>query len=112
MARDRSFDKGKEEEAFRTTFQLLANTLGPNAFRRYDQSRNRFLGGFSISAFEAVALGVGYNFRNLDPASELLSERAKSVWSNPIFLANSGAGVRASTRIPRIVPVGRSLFAI
>lgn len=112
LAGDKAFDLRSEEEAFRMTFNLLALHLGSDSFRRYEKARNRFVGGFSISAFEVIALGVGYNYKKLVARQDILPERVKSVWSEPDFFENSGAGVRASTRLPKIVPVGRKLFAV
>jgi Protein of unknown function DUF262 len=42
-----------EERAFRTTFQILEEQATSDSFRRYDPLKSRFLGGFSVSAFEA-----------------------------------------------------------
>jgi len=112
LASDKTFDRKAEEDAFRTTFRLLAEELGSDSFRRYDKIRNRFIGGFSITAFEVVALGVGYNHKKLSANSSILPGKVKAVWSNPEVINNSGAGVRASTRIPKIVPIGRTAFAI
>lgn len=111
FARDKAFDAKGEEEAFRNTFSLLAKTLGGDSFRRYEKNRDRFLGGFSISAFEAVALGVGYNHKKLVDNPDIIIERAKRVWGEKAFTENSGAGVRAAGRIPHVVPLGRKLFA-
>jgi Protein of unknown function DUF262 len=110
LASDRAFDARGEEEAFRTTFALLRQTLASDSFRRYDVTRRRFVGGFSVSAFEVVALGVGYNYRRLQHSAPTLLERVQALWANPEFTENSGSGVRASSRVPRIVPLGRRVF--
>ena len=111
LAKDKAFDMKTEEEAFRTTFGVLAESLGDDAFRRYERKQDRFLGGFSISAFEAIALGVGYNYRALAGRSDFIIEQAKRVWQEKAFVNNSGAGIRAAGRIPHVVPLGRRLFA-
>lgn len=111
LARDKSFDRKTAEESFRQTFGMLAATLSSDSFRRYDKAKGRFLGGFSISAYEVVALGVGYNYKKLSAAQQTIADRVKQLWSNPDFVDNSGAGIRASTRIPKIVPVGRDVFS-
>jgi uncharacterized protein with ParB-like and HNH nuclease domain len=110
LAKDKAFDRREEEKAFLATFQLLKQTLGDDSFRRYDKVRKRFVGGFSVSAFEAIALGVGYNYKKLLGTPAAIAEKAKSIWSDPIFYNNSGSGVRASSRVPKIVPYGRKLF--
>ena len=105
--------KAAEEEAFRVTFASLAESLGDRSFRRYDVEKKRHLGGFSISAFEPIALGIGYNFTCYKSESSLkgIEGKGKKLWSNREFLNHSGSGVRASTRIPSNIPLGRSLFA-
>jgi len=59
-------------------------------------------------------MGVGFNVRPDTPfelASEAIIDKVKSIWTDPVFTKNSGQGVRASIRIPKIIPMGRSLFA-
>jgi len=105
------FDRIGEENAFRHTFSLLTNTVGSDCFHKYDERRQKFIGGFLVSAFEAVALGVGYNYVKWNSNNQgLILDKIKSVWSNNDFINNSGSGVRASTRVPRVIPLGRTLF--
>jgi Protein of unknown function DUF262 len=111
IAQDKSFDYRKEESAFRDTFSLLNSTLEDNAFRRYDKKKQRFVGGFSVSAFEAVAVGVGYNPKVAMRNPSQLEKAVKSMWADDEFVLNSGSGVRASSRVPKIVPYGRAVFA-
>lgn len=111
LATDKSFDVKEAEGAFRQTFGMLEATLGNDSFRRYDEGRDRFLGGFSISAFEVIALGIGYNHKKLSAAPQTIPNVVKKLWSTPEFVENSGAGIRASTRIPKIIPVGRDAFS-
>jgi hypothetical protein len=112
MARSDSYNRDHEEAAFRWTFATLARALQDNSFRRYDADANRFVGGFLISAFEVMALGVGSQFEQnrdlLDP--QLINRVAQRVWQDEEFLGAIGSGVRASSRIPETVPLGRRLF--
>jgi hypothetical protein len=110
LAQSGDFDKQKEEKMFRQTFRMLANSTSQDSFRRYDSARTRFVGGFLISAFEAVALGLGYNVEAWIDGIGDIRERVMRVWSERDFASWSGAGVRASSRIPRVIPLGRSLF--
>jgi hypothetical protein len=99
-----------EERAFRTTFQILKEQASSDSFRRYDPLKSRFLGGFSVSAFEAVALGVGYNFEPVKTSPATVPEKLKQIWSDDEFVNNSGSGIRASSRVPKVVPYARKLF--
>jgi hypothetical protein len=105
--------KKAEEKAFRETFRLIYGELQDDAFRRYDRAKGKFLGAFSISSFETVALGVGFNVKVNGASSTITKLRSKveSIWANKTFTDYSGSGVRASTRIPKIVPLGRRIFS-
>lgn len=111
LAQDKSFALKQEEKIFRATFALLESVLGDDAFRRYDKKKGRFVGGFSVSAFEAVAIGIGYNVKKAatDPAA--IVKKVKTMWGDADFVENSGSGIRASSRVPKIIPYGRALFA-
>lgn len=104
--------KAIEDRAFRDTFARLAQSLGDRSFKKYDAASGRHSGGFLISAFEPIALGVGFNCENYGGAdvSEAIAKESRELWSNPDFLNNSGMGVNASTRIPANIPLGREIF--
>jgi hypothetical protein len=98
-----------EAHAFLRTFELLME-IGSNVFRKFDPNRTRFTGGFLLSAFEAVALGVGYHVEEVSAPFTNLQAKIEALWSNPNFLRYARSGVRASSRIPAIVPLGREIF--
>jgi len=90
----------------------LDRILGDEAFRRFSQKKDRFEGGFSISAFESLAIGVGYNYKKAATTmTDAFVTKVKGMWSDPNFVDNSGSGVSASSRVPKIVPYGRKVFA-
>jgi hypothetical protein len=102
-----------EDRAFRETFRFINSELEDKAFKRYDQVKDRFLGGFLISTFEIIALGVGFNTNNdggLKPINNFV-QKVKDIWTESDVMPNTGSGVRASSRIPKIVPYGRKLFS-
>lgn len=108
-------DQNTDSRDFETLFGLLATVAEDSSFRRYDRSKSRFLGGFSVSAFEAVTIGT---YANLDgwlklsneERAERLIERIRTLWSEPVFRENSGSGIRASSRIPRTIPFAKEYF--
>ncbi|HEY2355598.1 MAG TPA: DUF262 domain-containing protein [Gaiellaceae bacterium] len=114
-AKDQNYDRTNNAAGFRQTFELINSALSDSAFRRYNPDGDRFMGGFSVSAFEAMTAGV-YTNRVAWSAlpepgrSELLVTRAKELWQDQTFRDNAGSGIRASSRIPRTVPRGRELF--
>lgn len=107
-----AFDLGMHEDLFRRSFQLLSSDLEDNAFRRYDPERDRFLGAFSISAYEAIVSGLAWNIDAWETrGSEELKQRVKEMWSNDRFRDNSGSGISPRRRMPRLVHFGREYFA-
>ncbi len=98
------------EEAFIKTFDVLNEALGDNSFKRYKPEQDRFLGGFLLSAYEVIALGIGYHYKNL-PQTDKIPDLIKTIWSNEIYQKWSGAGVNAARRLPYLVPLGREVFS-
>ena len=106
--------RSTEEDAFKFTFAKLGEFLGEESFRKYDGAKQSHSGPFLISAYEPIAMGLGYNFENYCDGRASLPEIGaicKKIWSNQQFLNYSGSGVRASSRIPANIPLGRQLFA-
>ena len=118
LAQSDTFEKtlATEKKAFEFTFARLASSLDENSFRRYNSQEDRHLGAFLISAFEPIAMGLGYNFEKYSEngkANTLDIEKiSKNLWANKEFLNNSGSGVSASSRIRRNIPLGRRIFAL
>ncbi len=102
----------KEEKAFRFTFSRLVEELGKHSFRRFDAENETHSGRFLISGFEAIAIGLGYNYEKFAKGGRVpdLTDSARSIWQNAQFKRDSGSGVTASTRIASIIPLGRRLF--
>jgi hypothetical protein len=114
LAADSRFNLIQQEERFVKLFEVL-NTLGPSVFRKFDVRRNGPVGAFSVSAFEAVTLGVAAHVDEWTVlgAPEILSRLQACVaalWSDSEFTRSSGAGVRATQRVPRMGEIGRRVF--
>jgi len=105
-------DRKNETDAFVATFRTIFEQVGENAFRKFDLDSGQFKGGFSISAFEATAYGIGFHANGLNrpPVCEDVRNAVEQLWGMEEFTKNSGSGVRAATRIPRIVPMARLHF--
>ncbi|MBP0017287.1 MAG: DUF262 domain-containing protein [Cyanobacteria bacterium SBLK] len=98
------------EETFNKTFELLSQEMGDDSFKRYDAENKKFSGGFSLAAYETIALGIGYNSKNLLPSGEIRSKIQK-IWSDKIYKQWSGSGVKAEKRLPYLIPLGRKIFS-
>lgn len=111
LAQNKKFKRAAEKKLFEKTFSILNKTLNDDAFKRYSIKKNRHEGGFLLSLYETIALGVAYNIAKdtLCPEADII-ERARSLWVTTDFTDWATAGVTASRRLPRLVPLGRELF--
>ena len=111
LAKLKRFDYKTNEEVFKKTFDLLEKSIGENAFKRFSVSKKRHEGGFLLSQFEVVALGLAQNVRNSTSiASTKISETVSGIWSDKRYTEWASSGINASRRVPRLIPLGRSLF--
>jgi hypothetical protein len=114
LAKDGDFDRVAVGTRARGVFEVVS-ALGPNTFRKYDSRRGRTVGAFSVSAFEAATLGIAANLDawlalSVSERAERLTACAQALWEDAEFVKSSGAGVRATTRTPKMRPVGARIF--
>ncbi|HZQ20815.1 MAG TPA: DUF262 domain-containing protein [Terriglobales bacterium] len=110
IASDATFSQAVYENSFKSTFDMLDRTVGSDAFKRYDVDKKKHAGGFLLSQYEVVAFGLGYNIDN--PVTETnIPEIISSIWSTADYTKWSGAGMTATRRLPKLIPLGRKLFA-
>lgn len=113
MATSQNFDMGSEGGVFRRTFQFLNDALGNRAFKRWNGQA--FSGKFLMSVFEVLATGVSINVDALEAMqtqhrNEFLERAARELWNNEVFTSNSGAGVRGTTRLSKLLPIAGKLL--
>jgi Protein of unknown function DUF262 len=113
MATSQDYDMAGEKEAFEKTFWMLNSALGSSAFKRWNGTA--FTGKFLMSVFEVLATGVSRNIVALSAMldterNEFILRVAKDLWCNPVFSSNSGAGVRGTTRLSKLLPIGDRLL--
>ena len=114
MARDENLSLDEIGADFRALFEVLGS-VGPDAFRKYDERRGRSVGAFSVSAYEAITQGVYSHlleWKRVEPGSREQKLRVciRGLWLDSEFAARSGAGVRATQRIPHMGNVGARIF--
>ena len=102
----------QEADAFRRTFQFLNDALGDKAFKRWNG--NDFAGKFLMSVFEVLATGVSLHVEALQAMrpgqrTDFIIRAARDLSSNDVFTTNSGAGVRGTTRLGRLLPLADRL---
>ncbi|WP_424628079.1 DUF262 domain-containing protein [Bradyrhizobium sp. SYSU BS000235] len=113
LATGTTFNQAAEDATFKKTFAILNAALGTKAFKRWDGEE--FRGSFLMSVYEVLATGVSKNIAAISAMNEaqrndFILSRAKSLWDNEIFRANSGAGVRGTTRLVKLLPMAEEFL--
>ncbi|RUT25229.1 hypothetical protein C0V97_11570 [Asaia sp. W19] len=113
LASDPKFDMISEGLVFERTFKILNNALGTAAFKKWDG--NAFKGMFLMSVYEVMSTGVSRNLAAIesmqqDRQKSFIQEKAQCLWKNPAFTQNSGAGVRGTTRLSKLLPIAADLM--
>ncbi|MBU0594491.1 MAG: DUF262 domain-containing protein [Gammaproteobacteria bacterium] len=107
-----TFDRGAEFTVFERTFGLLFSALGDSAFKRWNGQE--FGGKFLQSVFEVVALGTSIHIDDIDTLGDAkeqwLVDRCKALWLDLTFAQYSGAGVRGTTRLTKLLPLASNFF--
>jgi hypothetical protein len=111
LARSTEIDWEEEAAHFEATFDLLNSALGDSAFKKWDGTT--FKGQFLMSLFEVVGFGVSQNLDEIqahaDP-KDFIRKKARGVWSDETFKKHSGAGIRGTTRLTKLLPFAIEYF--
>lgn len=113
MASNPDFDYAGEEKVFKETFDFINQTLGDDAFRRFDGAK--FVGQSLLSAYEIIAIGLSKNLGRILQLPEpdrtnFVQQKVRDLWGDPNFKRNSGAGVRGTTRLANLLSMGEIYF--
>ncbi|EWT04638.1 hypothetical protein N864_10625 [Intrasporangium chromatireducens Q5-1] len=111
MARVHDQERDQLEEVFGRTFDLLAAEGRDRVFRKWDRNKGRFTGGFLNTAYEVLAMGLGYRIANqMDHRSDIL-DAAKELWGQPDMNTRFATGKATEQRLALMLPKGRQLLA-
>lgn len=112
IAQNAAFDFASSKDRFTRTFKFIFEQMEDRAFRRYNATKQRFEGAFSVSVFECVVVGV---YENLDAiladATYRFEDRVKALWARAEFTQQLAHGVRAVIRTKNLVPLGKTHFS-
>ena len=100
-----------EEAVFRGTFKLLQDGEGSPTLRKWSSTNARTEGPFSLTAFEALALAIGYYDADPRITPEIVAAKRKELWSSADYQSGFSTGMRADQRMRKSIPAGRQLFA-
>lgn len=111
IALDKNFDFDKEKSLFDEVFSFLDASTGSNSFRSWSDAKQEFRGGFSLAAYEGIALTLGRHWDAIKHANRQIDALTlvKSVWSQPEY-NKSFSGLRARERMARVMPAAERVI--
>lgn len=94
---------------FKITFDLLAEKLGKDTFKKYNNEKKCFEGAFSNASYEAILVGVAENIEKLQNID--LKKCIEKMYGEEKFLTYSARGVRVINRFKGLNEFSREYFA-
>ncbi|HTN37108.1 MAG TPA: DUF262 domain-containing protein [Arachidicoccus sp.] len=98
-------------DLFQRTFKLINDQVKDNAFKRYNLDTRIFFGGFIVSAFEMVALGVANNINHWEANPSQIEEKIIECWQKISDEKISWKGYSAAGRLAKTISVGKEIFS-
>jgi len=110
LAEDFDQQRDKLQWVFDETFDVL-QVAGRDAFRKWDSERESFVRGFLNTAFEVIAMGLGYHVSGGTPYRADVLDASRELWNRPEMTTRFATGVSTEARLARMLPVGRELMS-
>lgn len=112
ISQNLNYNLNEEKLAFDRTFDVLAAYMGNDSFKKYDPQKEKFTRGFMLAPFETIALGIGYNYQQYIHPYPNVKHKIIEMWSDRKYTSAFGRGKDARMRLPKLIPLGRELFAV
>lgn len=107
---DNNFDWEAEKKIFESTFSIINEVMGDEAFSKFDVKSQRFKGNFLNGAFEFVAIALGRKEGQLPSDNFDLRNRIINIWTNEIK-GNEWKGANAAARLIKTLSLGDILYS-
>ncbi len=109
-AKDKEYNWENQVSIFVRTFELIKKGVGESAFRKYNVKKQRFEGGFIVSAFEVIALGIAFNISR-DIKADEINSKAIEFWTEQAAGVIKWSGRNTTNRLVKTLQYGRDLFS-
>jgi hypothetical protein len=103
-------DLGKYSNDFIETVKILDNVLGEKVFNKYNNEKEAFEGGFSLSMYEVLMVGLCENRSLWVHEKNKLVQLIKDITSNSKFLHATQRGKKPLLRFKELNLLSRELF--
>lgn len=114
FGKDSGFNFDMEKKVFERTFDILAEALGENTFKKFNHDKEKYEGAISIPVFEALVPAISKLVENTPlirgPIIELVRTKTMELTSNVTFLDVMDKQVRPIDRMPRMSELGFEVF--
>jgi len=104
-------DLNGEEKVFQKVFGLLSEILEDNSFRKYNNDKRKYMGGFSLSIFEVIAVGLSFSDKSNDELKGIIEDISKELPTDEYFLDNTKYGTRSINRFQILTEYGKTKFS-
>lgn len=109
MMEENAAEIEKYTEDFNKMVELLIDTLGDKAFKKYNVEKDVFEGGFSLSLYESLVVGLSENIDSWTDKDKLI-ELIKQIPNDGRFEHATTRGKRAIARFQELTMLSRELF--
>ena len=112
FARQNNLDLEEETAAFRTTFSLLNEQVGPDCFHSYSLKTGKFDNIFESKIYDCVAPGLGYHYPAIESQSPSdLHDKIVVLWNELSAISGIRDFPLFLIRTDQLIPIGRKVFA-
>lgn len=94
------------------TIDFIYQSIGLNAFRKYNPANGKFYGSFNLSAFESVLIGIALNLETIKllEAHEI-ENKIKNIYSREEYINASARGIKVLSRFERLIKFSKEYFS-
>lgn len=107
---DKKIEREKDEDIFKRTFKLIFDTMGENAFKRYNPEKDTHCGPVLVGAYEAIVPGVSENIEYYEKNHEMLKKCIDDIYTSKEYNDAIKRGVRPVARIKKLAIASRKLL--
>ena len=99
---DKKIEREKDEDIFKRTFKLIFDTMGENAFKRYNPEKDTHCGPVLVGAYEAIVPGVSENIEYYEKNHEMLKKCIDDIYTSKEYNDATKRGVRPQCGQPSV----------
>lgn len=107
---DKKIEREKDEDIFKRTFKLIFDTMGENAFKRYNPEKDTHCGPVLVGAYEAIVPGVSENIEYYEKNHEMFKKCIDDIYTSKEYNDATKRGVRPVARIKKLAIASRKLL--